>query len=997
MIKKIKWNSIILMLSLWVFASFSAMAQNQINVRGTVTDDFGGLAGVNIIIKGTLAGTVTDLNGAYEITAAPGAVLVFSFVGYTSQEFLVTESRILDVFMNPDFARLEELVVIGYGVQRKKDATGSLTVVDTRDFNQGNITSPTELLAGKIAGLQITSGGGAPGTGATIRIRSGSSLRATNDPLIVIDGVPVAQEGITGIRNPLSTINPGDIETFTVLKDASAAAIYGSRASNGVIIITTKRAQKGTPLKIEYDGTYSLSTVAKQLDVLSGDEFREVITDRYEPGGGSIWTFINDNLGEANTNWFDEIFRNAMSQDHTLTLSGSKGSLPYRASINYSVNDGILLTDNMTRASAALALNPSLFNDHLNINFNVRGIQVDNVFADAGAIGAASQFDPTQPVLTPGGRYGGYFTWVNPVTLLPKPVATRNPVALLNMRDDISKVYRLIGNTQFDYKFHFLPELRANLNLAYDYSQSDGSVFVPDNAAWAYFQGGVDRNYDQTTKNELLDFYLNYTKDLPSIESNIDFMAGYSWQHFWRRGSAVETNIRNNIGGVAFRLVEDSFYATESYLISFFGRLNYSFKDKYLITATLRNDGSSKFQGDNKWGLFPSFAFAWKIINEPFMENFTILSDLKLRLGYGITGQQGIGGDYPALARYTFSQDGASYRFGETFMSTLRPEGYDANLKWEETTTYNVGFDFAVSHGRYYGSVDLYQKDTKDLINFIPVPAGSNLTNFIETNIGNMKNSGVEFSIFTRPIVQKDLQVQVGFNATYNKSEITKLTAVEDENYLGVFTGGISGGVGNNIQIHSVGFNPSSFFVFQQVYDSNGKPIEGVYVDRNGDGIISDDDRYQLKQPAAQAFFGINSLINYKNWDFSFAGRANFGNYVYNNVSSLNGVYARLYRGEGPYLSNITPDALETGFVNAQYISDYYIQNGSYFKMDFVSLGYNFKNFVAGKASLRVSATVQNAFLISKYKGLDPEIDNGIDNNMYPRPRNFVLGVTFQF
>ncbi len=997
MIKKINWNGIIMMLSIWVIATFSAMAQNQITVRGTIADAFGGLAGVNVIVQGTHTGTVSNIDGQYEITTTSGAVLLFSFVGYSPQELLVTESGVFDIIMLPDFARLDELVIIGYGVQRKRDATGSVTVVDSRDFNMGNIASPTELLSGRVAGVQIISGGGAPGTGATIRIRSGSSLRATNDPLIVIDGVPIAQEGIGGIRNPLSMINPTDIESFTVLKDASAAAIYGSRASNGVIIITTKRAQLGTPLRVEYSGTYSLSTIDRSIDVLSADEFRSTITDRFQRPGGAIWNFINTNLGTANTDWQSEIFRDAMSQDHTLSISGATGFLPYRASINYSVNDGILKTDNMTRASVALSLNPRLLDDHLNINFNIRGMQVDNFFADVGAITAAIQFDPTQPVFDNTSPYGGYFTWVDRVTNLPRPVATSNPVALLNMREDISTVNRLLGNTQIDYRFHFMPELRANLNLAYDYSQTEGSVFVPDNAPWAYFSGGLDMNHDQETRNQLLDFYLSYNSELPAIESTFDIMAGYSWQHFWRRGSAVQTNLRNNIGGVAFRLLQDSFYASESFLISFFGRVNYTFKDRYLFTITLRNDGSSRFIGENQWGLFPSAAFAWQIINEPFMQNNNLFSDLKLRLGYGITGQQGVGGDYPALARYTFSRDGASYQFGDTFIRTLRPEGYDANLKWEETTTYNVGLDFAFAQGRYYGSIDYYVKDTRDLINFIPVPAGSNLTNFIETNIGNMRNSGVEFSIFTRPIAQQDMTWQLGFNATYNHSEITKLTAVEDPDYLGVLTGGITGGVGNTIQVHSVGFAPNSFFVFQQVYDTAGNPIEGAFVDRNGDGIISDDDRYHLKRPASEVFLGINSILNYKNWDFSFAGRANFGNYVYNNVSSLNGIFARLYRGEGPYLSNITPDALTTGFNNAQYISDYYVQNGSFFKMDFISIGYNFNDLPLINANLRISATVQNAFLITKYQGLDPEIAYGIDNNIYPRPRNFVLGLNLQF
>lgn len=985
------------MLSFWAVCSFNATAQNQINISGTVTDELTTLAGASVTIKGTLQGTITAVDGTYQITTVPGAVLVFSFVGYVTQEISVTESTILDVRMAPDFARLDEVVVIGYGVQRRRDATGSVAVIDTRDFNRGHVTSPSELLSGRVAGLQITTGGGAPGAGATIRIRQGSSLRATNDPLIVIDGVPVAQEGISGIRNPLSTINPSDIESITVLRDASAAAIYGSRASNGVIIIRTRRAQEGDPLTVEYSGTYAVSTIARKVEVLDGNQFRDVITERFEAGGGSIWDFINTNLGTANTNWQDEIFRMAHSQDHTLSISGSTRFLPYRASFNYSVNDGILKGDNMTRASAAISLNPTLLDDHLRIDFNVRGTQVDNVFADAGSIWNAIQFDPTQPVYDPDSPYGGFFTWVNPITGLPKPVATRNPVAALNMRDDISLVHRLKGNTQLDYRLHFFPDLRANLNVALDYSETEGSVLVPDNAAWAYFQGGQDLNYEQQTRNELLEFYLNYVNDIPALESQIDLMAGYSWQHFWRRGSSIETNIPNNIAGVEFRTIQDHAFASESFLISFFGRLNYTLMDRYLFTATLRNDGSSKFLGENQWGLFPSLAFAWRIINEPFMAGTNLFSDLKLRLSYGITGQQGLGNDYPALARYTLGQSDATYRFGNEFVYTLRPEGYDANLKWEETTTYNAGIDFALAEGRYFGSLDVYLKDTRDLINFIPVPAGSNLTNFIETNIGNMRNHGVEFAIATHLISTPDMQWQLGMNATYNLSEITKLTAVEHEDFLGVLVGGIDGGIGNNIQIHSVGFAPSSFFVLQQVYDQNGNPIEGLYVDRNGDGIISDDDRYHLHQPTAQSFIGLNSMINYRNWDFSFSGRANFGNYVYNNMYSLNGTFNRLYRGEGPYLSNISPNAFETGFTVPQFFSDHYIKNSSFFKMDFITIGYNFKNLVGRAANLRVSATVQNAFVITNYPGIDPEMDDGIDNHFYPRPRNFVLGLNFRF
>lgn len=998
MVKQIS-RKLILLLSLLVAGYASGFAQRG-DVTGVVRDAADGttIPGVSILVKGTFQGTTTDIDGNFRLTVDPNTTLVFSFIGYATKEVVVQPNTRVEVTLEAEVTALEEFVVIGYGVQKKEDATGSIAVVDERDFNRGNITTPSELLQGKMPGVQITTGGGAPGSSARIRIRGGSSLSANNEPLIVIDGVPVDSEGITGMRNPLSTINPNDIESFTVLKDASATAIYGSRASNGVIIITTKKGKEGTPLRLNYTGRYSLSTVAKKMEVLSADEFRNIMAERYEAEGGARWDFIQNSMGSANTDWQDEIFGNAFGHDHTFSASGAYKWLPYRASIGYSAQDGILDTDNMTRTTLSLGLNPSLLDDHLKINLNARGVMVDNQFADNGAIGGAVQFDPTQPVRTDDSPYGGYFTWVNDATGLPKPVATTNPVALLNLRDDNSQVQRFLGNTQFDYKFHFLPELRANLNLAYDYSKSEGSIFVPDYAAWEYVAGGVDRVYDQEKKNELLDFYLNYVKEVDAIESSFDVMAGYSWQHFWRKGSAFQTNIEDNLAGEEFRIFEDTQYETESYLVSFFGRLNYSFRDRYLFTVTLRNDGSSKFRGDNKWGLFPSYALAWKIKEESFMQDVDFVSELKLRLGYGVTGQQDItANDYPALPRYTLNQEGAFYLFNGVPISTLRPEGYDANLKWEETTTFNIGLDYGIADDRYYGTLDFYFRETDDLINTIPVPAGTNLTNFILTNIGSMENKGVEFSIFTRPVITEDFTWLLGFNATYNESTITKLTAVDDPSYLGVQVGGISGGVGNNIQIHSVDFAPNSFFVYEQVYGTDGKPIEGLYADRNGDGQITDEDRYHYQRPEAQYFFGITSNVSYKNWDFNFAGRANFGNFAYNNVASMNGELSRLYRPEGPYLSNITPEALYTRFNNAQYLSDYYIQDASFFKMDNISVSYNFGEVIKGVRNLSVGAIVQNAFVITKYDGLDPEISGGIDNNIYPRPRNFVLSLNLDF
>jgi iron complex outermembrane receptor protein len=702
-----------------------------------------------------------------------------------------------------------------------------------------------------------------------------------------------------------------------------------------------------------------------------------------------------DLLGNASTNWQDEIFKTAFGMDHYVGASGAFDFMPYRFSIGYTNNDGILKTDNLKRTTLSLNLNPTLFDDHLKINLYGNYMHIQNRFADRGAVGAAVQFDPTKPVKSDTSRFGGYYFWEqangNPVQL-----ATSNPVAMLEQRKNKSTVNRFLGNAQFDYKFHFLPEIRANLNLGYDYSKSDGTVFVDTTAAFDYdpqFGGGVNNMYEQEKKNELLEFYLNYNKDLSSINSNLDVMMGYSWQHFYRKNYSINSNVV-----MTPELTDTIDDPTEYYLLSYFGRINYTFMDRYLLTLTLRNDNTSRFSKDNRQGWFPSVAFAWKIAHEKFMEKLKIISLLKLRLSYGVTGQQNINqGDYPYLARYTYNQSGAYYQLGNIFYRTLRPEGYDANIKWEETTTYNIGLDYGFANNRYYGSIDFYLRETKDLLNIVPVPAGTNLTNEILTNIGNLENKGVEFSIFTRPIVRPDLAWEVGLNATYNKNEITKLTASDDPNYLGYLVTGISGGVGNTIQIHSVGYPAFSYFVFEQVYDNDGKPIQGMYVDRNGDGMITDDDRYHYKDPNPDFIFGLSSRIRYKNWDFSFSGRAYFGNYVYNNVESENAVYERLYRPEGPYLGNISTEVTETDFDNPQYLSDYYIQDGSFFRMDYMTLGYNFKNIVKERLNLRVTFTVNSAFVITKYEGLDPEIYLGIDNNIYPRPRTYVLGVNLQF
>ena len=967
-----------------------AINAQGIRVSGKVTDAANGsaLVGVTIQEKGTTNGAIADGNGNFSILVAPTATLVISYVGYATQEVPVNGRTIINVAMAVESQNLQEVVVIGYGTVKKSDATGSVVAVTSKDFNKGAITSPQDLLVGKSPGVVITNSGGAPGSGATIRVRGGSSLNASNDPLIIIDGVPIDNSNIAGSSNFLSFINPNDIETFTVLKDASATAIYGSRASNGVIIITTKKGKAGSKMSVTYDGNTSIANAIKFVDVYSGDQMRQIALDNVGLYGAESLT----KLGTANTNWQNEIFRTAVSQDHNLSLSGSYKTLPYRVSIGYTDQNGILKNTDMQRLTGSISLDPSFLQDNLKVNFNAKGMATKNNFGDVGAIGSAVNMDPTQPVKDGNALSDGYFQWSNYGANLGTP----NPVEQLLAVDNRSVVNRIISNIQFNLKIPFVPGLNANLNLATDYTKSVGHNNIPSSAPTvltAPLTVGRWNNYNSKNSNNLLDFYLNYTKDLGSIRSKIDATAGYSWQQFKRESFNYTRDI--------YQKTDSTYHAPVILrLLSFFGRVNYTFMDKYLLTLTVREDGSSRFYNGysssptpNQWGFFPSAALAWKIKEESFLKNVDAISDLKLRLGWGITGQQDIGSDFPAQAIYTVSSPGSYYPIGGVYLPTLRPSAYDGNIKWEQTKTQNLGLDFGFLKDRITGSFDIYKRVTTNLLNTVTIPSGSNFSNTLFTNVGSLENKGLEASLNLTPISKKDMSLTIGFNLTYNVNKILKLLITDDPKFIGVLYGDAFTG---QKQVTRVGYPAYSYFLNKQVYDANGNPIEGLYVDLSGlGGTVNGNnaDKYIYHNPAPDYVLGFSARFAYKNFDISASARSDIGNYVYNQVAA-GASYDQLY--QIGYFKNFPTFLSDTKFVKRQFTSDYFVSNASFLKLDNLSAGYKFDN-VVNKLSARVSFTVQNLLTITKYKGIDPEVPGGIDNNFYPRPRTFMLGLSLTY
>jgi TonB-linked SusC/RagA family outer membrane protein len=995
------YTSIVLMLL------FSLQAFSQNTITGKVTDakDGSPLPGVTVTVKGTTTAAQTQSDGTFSLVAPAGSTLVFTSVGFTTQEAPV-RSGTVNISLVQSNQQLNEVVVVGYGTQKKKDLTGAVTAISSKDFVKGAITTPEQLIAGKVAGVSIIGNGGAPGAGSTIRIRGGASLSASNDPLIVIDGVPLdnfaGDNNIKGSPNALSLINPNDIETFNILKDASATAIYGSRASNGVIIITTKRGRKGKPV-FNFSTLLSVSQIANKVDVLSAGQYRDYVNAKGSNAQKAL-------LGTANTDWQDEIYQTALSTDNNLSITGGVKDIPFRVSVGYLNQDGILRTANLARASASISVSPMFFDNHLKVDINLKGSNTKSRFPDEGAIGSAVSFDPTQPVFSSSAKYGAYTQWLDGGTVSGlNSLAPRNPVGMLEQRKNVSNANRSIGNIQLDYKLHWLPELRANLNLGYDASNGSGDITVSDSAATDYkrfefpagsgqWQSGRREEYLGKKSNTLAEFYLNYVKDLKSIDSRVDIMAGTSYQDFKTTNYSFANYALNGTMDPNSKPIFEK-DIPQNRLLSYYGRLNYGYKSRYLLTASIRTDGSSRFSPENRWGIFPSAAFAWRVKDEMFLRNSNVVSDFKIRLGYGITGQQEGIGNYDYISYYNLSNLTAQYQFGDKFYQMYRPGGYYENRKWEQTTTSNIGVDFGFLDNRISGSIDYYFKKTKDLLSLIAQPAGINFANEIVANVGNMENRGIEFTINANPVRTTNINWDINFNVTHNKNKITNLTQVNDPDFPGNRIGGISGGTGTNVQINSVGFPRASFYVYQQVYDAAGKPIDNLFVDQNGDGIINDNDLYRYKNPDGQVLFGASSSVTYKKWNAGFVMRASVGNYVYNNVFSNTGTNRNIFSIPS-VLKNGSTNLLETNFSGngeLYYNSDYFVQNASFLRMDNINIGYNVGKVLKNKANVRVTGNVQNAFVITKYKGIDPEINGGIDNQFYPRPRVFVLGVNLDF
>ncbi len=977
----------LLLVALFVIGCLQLMAQTR-TIKGEVTDAQNGeaLIGATVMVEGEKGGTVTDFDGNFSLQVSSSAKKIkVSYIGYIDKILSISDN--MKVKLESDSKALADVVVIGYGTARKSDLTGSVATVKSKDFNKGLVSSPEQLINGKVSGVQIMSNSGSASAGSTIRVRGGASLNASNDPLIVLDGVPLEQGGISGnSSNFLSMINPSDIESMTVLKDASSTAIYGSRASNGVIIITTKKGQQGA-VKVNFNTTNSLQTRAQMVDMLSRDEFVNVINQFGTDNQKSL-------LGTANTDWNDEVYRTAFGTDNNLSVSGSIDKwLPFRVSVGYYNQSGLVRKDNVERWTGNVVLTPSFFQDHLKLTINAKGTLNNNSFNNGGAVWAAATFNPTIPVYSGNDKYGGYNEALD-ADGVPVNAGVRNPRGLVDLYDSKSKVSRFIGSMDVDYKVHFLPDLKLHATVGADYAKGDGTVYVPAYAAQSYNKdeslGGSDYKYGpQKNENRLLTLYANYAKYFEDIKSNVDLTAGYDYQ-YWK--STTPLYYTKSAAGTNLSTVKASDY--RHVMLSYYGRINYSFDGKYLLTATVRRDASSRFSKDTRWGTFPSVALGWTLTEEPWLKNQKVLSNLKLRASYGVTGQQEGIGNYNYLPVYTYSVTGAEAFINGQYINTYRPEAYVSDLKWETTTSWNFGLDFGFLNGRIGGAIDFYTRKTKDLLASVPTAAGTNFSKTILTNVGNVDSKGIEISLNATPIQTKDWEWNLSYNFTWQNMKVKNLSLTKGGSQTNVKVGPSIDAY--QFQVLSEGYEPYMFYVYHQLYDSKtGKPIEGAYADLNNDGEINESDLYRYHSPAPKYIMGLSTSLRYKQLTLGMSFRANIDNYVYNGMGMSTGAFETVSYNNSQ-LNNLNTSFLKTGFKTRQYLSDYYVENASFLKLDNLSLSYN-----VGKinkwASLTVSAMVQNVFTITGYSGTDPEVPNGMDNSFYPRPRTYSVSLVLQF
>ena len=973
----------LLLVALFVIGCLQLMAQTR-TIKGEVTDAQNGeaLIGATVMVEGEKGGTVTDFDGNFSLQVSSSAKKIkVSYIGYIDKVLSISDN--MKVKLESDSKALADVVVIGYGTARKSDLTGSVATVKSKDFNKGLVSSPEQLINGKVSGVQIMSNSGSASAGSTIRVRGGASLNASNDPLIVLDGVPLEQGGISGnSSNFLSMINPSDIESMTVLKDASSTAIYGSRASNGVIIITTKKGQQGA-VKVNFNTTNSLQTRAQMVDMLSRDEFVNVINQFGTDNQKSL-------LGTANTDWNDEVYRTAFGTDNNLSVSGSIDKwLPFRVSVGYYNQSGLVRKDNVERWTGNVVLTPSFFQDHLKLTINAKGTLNNNSFNNGGAVWAAATFNPTIPVYSGNDKYGGYNEALD-ADGYPVNAGVRNPRGLVDLYDSKSKVSRFIGSMDVDYKVHFLPDLKLHATVGADYAKGDGTVYVPAYAAQSYNKdeslGGSDYKYGpQKNENRLLTLYANYAKYFEDIKSNVDLTAGYDYQ-YWK--STTPLYYTKSAAGTNLSTVKASDY--RHVMLSYYGRINYSFDGKYLLTATVRRDASSRFSKDTRWGTFPSVALGWTLTEEPWLKNQKVLSNLKLRASYGVTGQQEGIGNYNYLPVYTYSVAGTEAFINGQYINTYRPEAYVSDLKWETTTSWNFGLDFGFLDGRIGGAIDFYTRKTKDLLASVPTAAGTNFSKTILTNVGNVDSKGIEVSLNATPIQTKDWEWNLSYNFTWQNMKVKNLSLIKGGSQTNVKVGPSIDAY--QFQVLSEGYEPYMFYVYHQLYDSKtGKPIEGAYADLNNDGEINESDLYRYHSPAPKYIMGLSTSLRYKQLTLGMSFRANIDNYVYNGMGMSTGAFETVSYNNSQ-LNNLNTSFLKTGFKTRQYLSDYYVENASFLKLDNLSLSYN-----VGKinkwASLTVSAMVQNVFTITGYSGTDPEVPNGMDNSFYPRPRTYSVSL----